>query len=144
MPPRARFFKKCGRMERQDVAESCRRVRWSSQVETVVGSQFRVANFLFEPLVDSKFRRIVQARNPQGSLSAMERTSRAMLGRRVVGSKTSPQDKCVCFAARSSASKRLDNALAAACSYSCSPPTLSYVASKKEKHQSGYRTGYRE
>lgn len=112
VPPRVIFFMNCGRKEFQ-LLEVCFRVRYNSKVEAVYGSHFMVLSLL-QSCSPAKFKYRVHPLRPQGSESANASISRDITCRRPQGNSTSPQDRWVRLAARSSVSRRFESALTAA------------------------------
>lgn len=85
---------------------SCRKVKVSWKVELTVGSHSMVPMATREPSSVSSWMSNVQPLSPQGSFSEAARTWTATLGRRVRGSRTSPQESWADLAARSSSPRR--------------------------------------
>lgn len=107
--PRARFLRNCGKIEVQPLL-SCRSVRYSSKVDTVVWSVFIVAIRLLLSGSSSNSMYTVQPRIPHGSFSDSSNIWAAIRGNRSAGSNTSVQIKCRRLAVRSSVSSRAASA----------------------------------
>jgi len=118
VPPFVRFLMNNG-MSDHVFLGSCLSVRNSSKVDTVLVSHLIVPIFRHS-CSPSKFRYKVHPLRPQGSLSAILRTSWAIRRSKSGGSSTSPHDSCARLAARNSSSSRWCKALKALVSDSIS------------------------